>query len=197
MSAPLAHEFPLDAPSDCGAPLPVVLVVDDSPVDRRLTGGLAEKCGLRAIYAVDGQDGLAAIAKEAPAVVLTDLQMPNMTGLELVEAIRSDYPSVPVILMTAQGNEEIAIAALRAGASHYLAKRNLRDELPDVLRQVLQAAKADRRKENLLGRIEHLECRYVLENDPAFVPLLVAQLQEQVERMGLCDKSRRIRLGVA
>ena len=93
MSAALEYQIPMDAPSDFGAPLPVVLVVDDSPVDRRLAGGLAEKCNLRAIYAEDGREGLAAIAKEAPAVVLTDLQMPNMTGLELVdEPARSRYP---------------------------------------------------------------------------------------------------------
>ena len=140
---------------------------------------------------------LEAIGKEAPAVVLTDMQMPNMNGLQLVEAVRSDFPWVPIILMTARGSEELAIAALQAGASHYFAKRNLRQELPDVLPQVLAAARTDRRRHELLGCVEHVDCRFVLDNDPALVPLLVAHLQEQMERMSLCNKSGKIRLGVA
>ena len=176
---------------------PVALIVDDSPFDRRMAGSIVEKCGLRAIYAADGCEAIAAIEKEAPVVVLTDLQMPNMDGLELVETIRSEFPEIPVILMTAKGSEENAIAALRAGASHYFGKRHLREELPHVLSQVLAAVRSERRRNELLGCVEHLDCRFVLENDPALVPLLVAHLQEQLERMGLCDKTGKIRVGVA
>ena len=55
-----------------------------------------------------------------PAVVLTDLQMPGLDGLALVQEIREKYPRLPVILMTAHGSEDVAILALRAGATNYV-----------------------------------------------------------------------------
>lgn len=175
----------------------VALVVDDSPLDRRLAGHLVERAGMVAVYAADGRAALEMLTHENPVVVLTDLQMPNMDGLELVQAIRSDHPGIPVILMTSRGSEEFAIAALKAGASHYLSKRNLRTELSAILPQVLAAARVDRRRHDLLSCVEHLDCRFVLENDPSMVPLLVAHMQEQVERMDLCDRNSKIRIGVA
>ena len=94
--------------------MPTVLVVDDSEVDRRIVGGLLEKHGGCVVnYAPDGKAALAQIESAIPDLVLTDLQMPEMNGLELVAAIKGDYPLTPVILMTAQGSEEIAAEALR------------------------------------------------------------------------------------
>ena len=60
-----------------------------------------------------------------PALVLTDLIMPEMNGLELVKAIREHHPFVPVILMTSKGNEEIAVQALQGGAASYVPKSQL------------------------------------------------------------------------
>src|SRR6516165_912342 len=91
-----------------------VLVVDDSPVDRRKAGGLVEeKLGWPVVYAENGVAALATIGQEIPAVVLTDLLMPQMDGLELVEAIRSRYPFLPVVLTTGHGSEKVASQALR------------------------------------------------------------------------------------
>src|SRR5262245_20006909 len=103
--------------SDSSSPLPTtVLVVDDSPVDLRLAGGILEKSSeFRAMYAGNGTEALTAMERQLPGMVLTDLQMPEMDGLELVEAIRTRYPLVPVILMTAHGSEAIAIKALQRG----------------------------------------------------------------------------------
>ncbi len=60
-------------------------------------------------FAGHGREALEVIAREPPDVVLTDLLMPEMDGLELVERIKRDYPATPVILMTAHGSEEIAV----------------------------------------------------------------------------------------
>src|SRR4051812_34793189 len=95
-----------------------VLIVDDSPVDRQLAGRLLEKeTDLTPVYATGGKDALAAIDRENPEIVVTDLQMPDMTGLELVMDIQARHPGLPVILMTGQGSEEIAVQALRNGAA--------------------------------------------------------------------------------
>ena len=112
----------------------VVLVVDDSPVDRRLAGGILEKSHYQAAYAGNGVEALAALEHQLPSVVLTDLQMPEMDGLELVEAIRNKYPLVPVILMTAHGSETIAIQALQRGAASYVPKKDLATDLLESAR---------------------------------------------------------------
>ena len=175
-----------------------ILVVDDNPLDCLVAGNLvAQVTGLEVRYANDGKQALAAIAKEVPALVLTDLLMPRMDGLELVEEMRCAYPTVPVVLMTARGSEEIAIAALRGGAANYVPKRCLAQDLPFILPQVLATARQERRRHRLLECIASLDCRFVLDNDAAMAHLLVHHLQEHALRMGLCDANGKIRLGIA
>ncbi len=84
-----------------------VLVVDDSAIDRRLASGLLERDGgYQILLATCGKDALVALKAQPIDLVLTDLQMDEMDGLELVEAVRADFPLTPVILMTALGSEE-------------------------------------------------------------------------------------------
>ena len=97
--------------------MPKILVVDDSSVDRRIAGGLLEKIEeFNVAFAGDGEDALARIQDSPPDVVVTDIRMPQMDGLALVEAVRRDFPLVPVIIMTSEGSEELALKALQAGA---------------------------------------------------------------------------------
>lgn len=175
-----------------------VLVVDDSSTARLFVRRLVERIpGFRVVTACDGKEALAVLAKESCAVVVTDLHMPGMDGLELVEAIADRFPLVPVVLMTAQGNEDIAVKALQSGAASYVSKRALELELANTLERVLNAAKVDRRKQGLLECVSELDCTFVLENDAAMVPLLVTHLQEYMVRMKLCDSKGRLRLGIA
>src|SRR5437588_163003 len=128
-----------------------VLVVDDSAVDRlRAEKLLAKEIGLIVRSAENGKEALKQLARELPDIVITDMQMPEMDGLELVEEIRSKYPAVPVILMTAHGSEEIAIQALQAGAASYVPKRVLDRDLAPALQSVLAAAQIDRRRQRCL-----------------------------------------------
>src|SRR5262245_3699813 len=119
-----------------------VLVVDDNPMDRHLAGGLVEKAGLTSLYAANGLEALKAIERDRPDLVLTNLLMPELDGLELVKAIREAHPLVPVILMTAFGSEDIAIEALRKGAASYVPKRNLAHDLADTLERVISVLKS-------------------------------------------------------
>ncbi len=175
-----------------------ILVVDDSVAARRFVGRLVERRpGFRALFACNGREALDMLKKEACALVVTDLHMPGMDGLELVEAIRDRWPLTPVVLMTAEGSEDVAVRALQGGAASYVSKHALERDLADTLDRVLAAARVDRRRQHLLECIRDLDCRFVLENDPALVPLLTAHLQEHLVRMGLCDPNGRMRIGVA
>ena len=175
-----------------------VLIVDDYVVDRRIAGGIVEKItGGSPRFAVNGKEALAQIADEPPSVVLTDLQMPEMDGLRLVQEIRERFPLLPVILMTAYGSEEVAIQALRAGAANYVSKKALAKELSVTLSQVLNAAAINRDRNRILSSMEHRESRFVIANDPALIGPLINLLQEDLGGMRVCDANARMRVGVA
>ena len=175
-----------------------VLIVDDYVVDRRIAGGIVEKItGGIPRFATNGKEALALIAEEPPSVVLTDLQMPEMDGLELVQEIRERFPLLPVILMTAYGSEEVAIQALRAGAANYVSKKALAKELSVTLSQVLNAAAINRDRNRILSSMEHRESRFVIPNDPSLIGPLINLLQEDLGGMRVCDDNARMRVGVA
>ncbi len=87
-----------DTPAPRGQ-TPTILVVDDSAIDRRVAGRVLEKSGWVVAYAADGALALERIAAAAPTLVVTDMQMPNLDGLALVEQIRERFPRIPVILI--------------------------------------------------------------------------------------------------
>ena len=175
-----------------------VLVVDDSAVDRRLAGGILEKAsGLKIEYAANGAEALEKIELSRPDMVLSDLQMPELDGLELVGRVRSRYPLIPVVLMTAHGSEDIAVQALARGAASYVPKAKLAQELPDVVESVLAVSKADRHNERLGECLAKTTHDFVLDNDTALVYPLVDHCQRLVTRMRLCDDTGRIRIGIA
>ena len=98
-----------------------ILVVDDSPTERRvITLLLGRNPDLSTTEAEGAREALNMIRQNPPDLVVTDLMMPDMDGLELVEAIRADYPGLPVILATAYGSEEVVVRALRKGAVNYV-----------------------------------------------------------------------------
>jgi CheY-like chemotaxis protein len=174
------------------------LVVDDSPVDRHRVGSLLQKrSGWTAAYAANGQEALAAIERQAPDVVLTDLRMPGMNGLELVEEIRKRYPSLPVILITAFGSEDIAILALERGAASYVPKRNLSRLLHETVEHVLEVTQARRGHQRVLDALMYSESRFQLDNDSSLIPHLIGHLREDLIGLKLCDENEAIRVGVA
>lgn len=175
-----------------------VLVVDDVTLDRHLVGALIEEhVGWSAVFAEDGRDALALIKLQVPDVVLTDLQMPEMNGLQLVEAIRRDYSYLPVILMTAHGSEEIAVAALKAGAASYVPKRDLARDLVPTTQKVLDMARTTRNQLQVLECLIETEFRFLLSNDPHRVQPLINHLQDHLMLMNLVDKAGLIRVGTA
>ena len=113
-----------------------VLLVDDDPMMVRLVRKLLADCGITTIvHAVSGREALDSL--EGVDVVLLDHQLPDTTGLEVLEAIRGRPRPPAVILITAHGNESLAATALRCGADDYLAKDvSLNQLLPQVLERV-------------------------------------------------------------
>ncbi len=175
-----------------------VLVVDDSAVDRRLVGGLLAKMpDVTVLFAADGREAMRHIEASMPDLVVSDLVMPDMDGLELVATTRRLYPLVPVVLMTSRGSEEIAVQALQAGAASYVPKQRLSALLLPTMEKVLSASGRERGYSRLMGCLMRSHFTFVLGNDCSLFRPLVAYLQETVTHLGLGDAAERTRLGVA
>lgn len=100
-----------------------VLVVDDSPTVRQLLElNLKKVPNIRVVHATDGKDGLEKVKSEKPVLLLTDVNMPNMSGLELVAAIRETDKTLPIVVITTKGEAGDAEKGLAAGANAYITK---------------------------------------------------------------------------
>src|SRR3954468_8649543 len=144
-----------------------ILVVEDDRTQAEEFGALLGGAGCEVTLACNGREALDLLRGDVPDVVLTDLDMPVMDGLELVQAVRRDYPTLPVILMTATGREAGAATALRRGAASYVRKRNLARELVRTLGSVLAVARAFSPQERVLDCLTDDQLGFVLDNDPS------------------------------
>ena len=128
-----------------------VLVVDDDREMRALVQDVLQDHGHRVSAAADGKEALKQLAEQDYAVVLTDLRMKEMQGIELLCEIKRAYPDMNVILMTAFGSVDTAIEAMKQGAYDYLIKPVKNDELLRVTNRAVREA-ALRREVNRLRR---------------------------------------------
>ncbi|HEX3927011.1 MAG TPA: sigma-54 dependent transcriptional regulator [Gemmatimonadales bacterium] len=117
---------------------PSVLVIDDESGILDTLRILLKKEGFEVGTAQGGKAGLDAIRANAPDIVLTDVRMPQVTGLDILQAVREADPITPVILMTAQASLQSAIQAVNAGAFYYLQKPFSNDELLAILRRACE-----------------------------------------------------------
>ncbi len=178
--------------------MPNVLVVDDSAVDRHLVGQyLRNDEDLHVDYAVHGLEALEKMAHQVPDVVVTDLIMPEMDGLELVGAVRERYPSVPIILISSRGSEEIVVQALQRGAASYVPKRSLARRMLATVRNVLAVSSSQQKQVRLMECMTCNECTFELENNSVLIAPLINYLQQIMENLGICDEWERTRVGVA
>jgi CheY-like chemotaxis protein/anti-sigma regulatory factor (Ser/Thr protein kinase) len=175
-----------------------VLIVDDDHDEGRVVGALVDELpGHEALFASNGAEALKLIEEARPNVVLTDLRMPGMDGLELVEAIRARYPETPVVLSTAYGSEDIAILALRRGAAHYLAKDRMVRDLKGTLQAVIAVAATERKRRRALRALVRRESRFELESDPGLITPFIALLQEDMAAQDLWGENDRMQVGIA
>jgi two-component system NtrC family response regulator len=113
-----------------------ILVVDDEPAQLELVGGFLRKHGFEVAQAAGGQAAVARFKQEPFDLLLTDQRMPDLSGLEVLEAVRATTPETAVVIMTAYGTIESAVSAVKAGAVDYLAKPLHLDELLHRIHQI-------------------------------------------------------------
>jgi two-component system chemotaxis sensor kinase CheA len=122
---------------------PHALVVEDAPVARELLSGLLRSFGLRVTEAVDGRDGLARAMADRPDLVLTDLEMPYLDGLQLISRLRSEPATadVPIVVLTTRSDAETEARARALGVAAFLSKKSFVEER---LREVVEDCLRDR-----------------------------------------------------
>jgi DNA-binding NtrC family response regulator len=101
---------------------PLVLVVDDDPTARRMLDVRMRALGCQVAMAETGREALAAMERDLPAVMLLDLQMPQMDGMEVLRAMNRDGVDVPTIVITAHGTIDTAVEAMKEGAVDFILK---------------------------------------------------------------------------
>lgn len=174
-----------------------VLVVDDAVLDRQVAGTCVEEQGLVPLYANNGREALEVIEREKPDVVLTDLQMPEMDGLALVKRVRRDHSSIPVILMTAFGSEDVASRALRAGAASYVPKKLLRRTIGDALRAVMTGVKATQQRDQVRQFLLQSESTFMLGYERDGPQALISYLLDGLHRLNFCDDAETMQIMTA
>ena len=153
-----------------------VLIVDDDPTQRRLLQAVIEKQGYRVETAESGDAALDRVATSPVDVMLLDLIMPGMDGMETLEAVKKRLPDLPVIVLTASGGIETVVAAMRAGASDFFVKPASPERITVSIRNALKV-------QNLSGEVQRLTRKAA--NMSGFADMIAdAAAMQQVVRLG-------------
>lgn len=120
-----------------------ILVIDDDRAGREVVLYNLRKAGFEAASACDGQEGLSLFSPGEFDLVITDVKMPGISGIELLRRVRSRDSDIPVMIITAFGNMETAMEAMREGACYFIAKPFDREHLLLAIEQILSRTSFD------------------------------------------------------
>jgi DNA-binding response OmpR family regulator len=134
-----------------------ILVIDDEASLRKTLARVLGSAGFEVTTAESAEQGLDFLKTTPYDLVLTDLRMPGMHGMEALKAIHADHPSLPVILFTAQPDVNSAVEALRHGATDYLLKPIKPEAIIERARAILQKSQNEKRKQEIARQIETLQ----------------------------------------
>ena len=126
---------------DAGSPRPLLLIVDDDPGQRSLLESLLRGHGFETVVVSSGEQALQALRRGGFSMMISDVRMPGLTGLETLRLARQEHPHLPVLLVTAYADIREAVGAMRDGALNYLSKPIDFDELLASVRQATGMAR--------------------------------------------------------
>jgi GAF domain-containing protein/FixJ family two-component response regulator len=161
----------------------ILIIEDNEDVVTFLTDNILHPNGYQTLVSTDGQDGLRRALEESPDLILLDLNLPRMTGMEILKVLQKRGSDIPVILMTFYGSEEIAVEAFRMGVKNYIVK-------PFKSRQVLEAVEGAlgegrlRREKQLLTE-ELMQTNKQLEHRVSELTMLYEITEAMTELMDL------------
>ncbi len=119
----------------------VVLVVDDEPLQREILKTILDDEGYETYTASSGGEGLEVVKRLNPDVILTDLKMEDMDGIEVLKIIKKMIPELPVVMLTGHGSEQAARDGIQFGAFDYLTKPCELEDLVNKIKEAWQSSK--------------------------------------------------------
>ncbi|HNA28810.1 MAG TPA: sigma-54 dependent transcriptional regulator [Thiobacillaceae bacterium] len=134
-----------------------ILLIDDEAIALANLSHVLEREGHRVTACKDGAEGMAALAREDFDLVLTDLKMPGVDGMEVLRQVRQKHTDTPVVMITGHATLDSAVEAMKAGAFHYLAKPFRLAEAREVVKSALELCRVKRENQELRLRIESLD----------------------------------------
>jgi DNA-binding NtrC family response regulator len=147
-----------------------VLVVDDDEVSCRLFAEVLEGDGYNVHQAHSGEEALDRLRKQSYDLLLVDVRMPGITGLDVTRTVRQEQPSLPVVVMTAFGSIETAVEAIHEGAYDYVSKPMNLDELKKIVIRALSQNKLKSQSRSKVKQVDDLEQqKTVIGRSPAMV----------------------------
>ncbi|MCU0841413.1 MAG: sigma-54 dependent transcriptional regulator [Thiobacillaceae bacterium] len=141
---------------------PHILLIDDEAIALTNLTHVLKREGYAVTACKDGAEGLAALRRGDFDLVLTDLRMPGVDGMEVLREARLTHPDVPVIMITGHASLDSAVEAMKAGAYHYIAKPFRLAEAREVVRGALEMSRVRRENRDLKLRIEQLRNPHTL-----------------------------------
>lgn len=139
-----------------------VLIIDDSEALRSLLESILPYAGYPVVSASTGRQGLILISEEKPDVILTDLELPDMSGLKVLEELNARGLAIPTIMMTGYGSEGIAARALQLGVRDYLIKPFTTEEVLSSIERALSESRLRRENERLAIQVNDYQRRFRL-----------------------------------
>lgn len=175
-----------------------ILLIEDTPSDMAIMKRLLQNDStLELIEAVNGEDALAKIDDHEVDLLITDLRMPRMNGIELMQSLRSRGHQTPVIVVTSKDSSADVVEALSQGASHFVRKKDLATTLHRTVRNVTEIGAQLNGFDSLQGYVSDHALRLELENDNTLITPVIGFLQEKIVNPVITDESDRMRIGIS
>jgi CheY-like chemotaxis protein len=174
-----------------------ILLVEDSPTQALQIQMMLEELEHQVTAVTDGRSAVDALRSLPWDLVVTDLELPELNGLELVDLMKKEFPMIPAILVTAKGSEELAVKALRQGAAGYVPKSKLGDLMVETVEHVLGSTRSHHSYASLVERLDETEYRFTLTNDPTVIGPLVDFINQMVAGMRILKGAELVRLAMA
>jgi len=164
---------------------PTILIIDDDASLRRVLEYHLQEAGYEVATAASGEEGLARFGELTPQLVICDMQMPGMDGMQVLQAIKQRAAETPVIIITAFGSVDVAVQAMKQGAYDYITKPFNRDELRLTVARALQLTSLTRENRRLQDALSgHDEYRSMVGASPA-----MEQVYQVVRKVADSDAS--------
>lgn len=177
--------------------MPSILIAEDSSTHAALMRSILQTGGYEVECVENGRWAVETLSRRQPDLVVTDLRMPEMNGMELVQTIADQWPGLPSVVVTARGSESLAVDALALGAANFVPKNSLAKLLCRVVGQTIRMAAADRIFADVRTELRCPEYTLTLANNIPSIEPAVLFVVQSLAASGHMNTTQRVRLGTA